>query len=477
MTRQTIVIIGGGVAGSLLAVQLTRLPGGPHPLDVVVVEPRERLGPGTAYTNDRPEWLLNVRSGGLSAFPEEPNHFVAWLQRQGLADCPNGFCPRQVYGRYIESLVQAALDHPAINGVRLQWLNARAVDARPLPDGLLTRVALDNGQQLEAHMVVLALGNFAPSMPVHPDTGYRHHPHFHANPWTPGALRSIGPDDSVMLIGTGLTSVDVLMALQADGHRGPILAVSRHGRWPVAHTPAPVVPYPNYFATDLAGLQSVGEVLRAVRRRVRQAAAEGYDWRAVIDAIRPNLGHIWASWSLPEQQRFMRHLATLWSTLRHRNPPQNAAVLEEMLRSGRLQVHKGRLRHIEPRPNNQLAVQLRHGHSHHSLTADHVVLCTGPLMDYQRLADPLITSLRQGGQLVPDAMRLGIRTDADGALLSADGVASSTFFTLGPSLRPMWFESTAVPELRKQAADLAKVLAERLAGGREHQSAPLRQVL
>ncbi|GAB2966798.1 FAD/NAD(P)-binding protein [Hymenobacter coalescens] len=476
MSRRSIVIIGGGVAGSLLALQLTRLPGGPWPLDVTIVEPRPHLGPGTAYSNDRPEWLLNVRSSGLSAFPDEPNHFVEWLSRRGIGDCPHGFCSRQTYGRYIESLLEPALANPTANDVRLQWLQTRAVAAQPSLNGGPVRVELENGQQLPADTLVLALGNFPPAMPVRPDTSYAQHPRFHANPWAPGALRGIGPDDSVLLVGTGLTAVDVLMALRADQHRGPLLAVSRHGRWPAAHAPQPVVPYPNYYASHVAGHHTVAEVLRVVRQQLALGAAEGFDWRAVLDALRPDLGHIWASWPLAEQQRFMRHLATLWSTMRHRNPPQNAAVLTELLTSGRLQVHKGRVQHLAPHGPAQLAVQVRHHRAHRTLVADHVVLCTGPLMDYQQLNDPLVASLRRAGLLTADAMRLGIAADATGALRNAAGGTSEYLFTLGPSLRPLWFESTAVPELRKQAADLATVLARRHAGNSAPSTSTVQQL-
>lgn len=466
MTRRSIVIIGGGVAGSLLALQLTRLPGGPWPLDVTVVEPRPRLGPGTAYATERPEWLLNVRSAGLSALPNEPDHFAQWLQHAGLADCPNGFCSRQTYGRYLETLLEPALAAPAANGVRLRWLNTRAVAAEPLSGpGPALRVRLADATSLDAHTVVLALGNFAPAPPVQPAADYAQHPRFHANPWLPGALRRIGPDDSVLLIGTGLTALDVLVALRADGHRGPLQAVSRHGHWPAPHTPAPVTPYPSYYATHLAGLRTVNEVLRVVRQQVSQAEATGYNWRAVLDALRPDLGRIWAAWPLAERRRFLRHLATRWSNLRHRNPPRNAAVLEELLSSGRLQVQHGRVRQIQPRGDAQLAVRLTRHYVSTELTADHVVLCTGPQLDYAQLDDPLVLSLRQAGLLLPDALHLGISTTAEGALLAASGAASDCLFTLGASLRPLWFESTAVPELRQQAATLAALLGQRLANG------------
>lgn len=459
--RRSIVIIGGGVAGSLLALQLTRLPGGPWPLDVTIVEPRARLGPGTAYDNDRPEWLLNVRSAGLSALPDEPSHFVDWLRQQDLAEGPHGFCSRQTYGRYLESLLEPALAAPAANGVRLQWRRTRARAAEPLSPGPgpALRVELAEGAPLDAHTLVLALGNFPPALPVLPAEGYQHHPHFCANPWRPGALRGIAPTSSVLLIGTGLTTLDVLVALHADGHRGPLLAVSRHGRWPAPHLPAPGVPYPSYYGSELAGRRTVAEVLRVVRRQVVQGEAAGFNWRAVLDALRPDLGRIWAAWPRAEQQRFLRHLSSRWANLRHRNPPQNAAVLEELLGSGRLQVQRGRVSGMEAQGPDRLAVQLQHGRHRSWHPADHVVLCTGPQLDYARLDDPLVLGLRQAGLLVPDALHLGISTNAQGALLDAAGQASSCLFTLGPSLRPQWFESTAVPELRQQAADLAVVLA------------------
>ncbi|RTQ46597.1 FAD-dependent oxidoreductase [Hymenobacter gummosus] len=463
MTRRNIVIIGGGVAGSLLALQLTRLPGGPWPLDVSIVEPRPRLGPGTAYGTERPEWLLNVRSGGLSALPEQPTHFADWLQRRGLPDCPHGFCSRQTYGRYLESLLEPLLAAPAPNGVRLRWHHTRALAAQPLPGpGPALRVQLADDTSLNAHTLVLALGNFPPALPVRPATDYQLHPRFHANPWVPGALRGIAPDASVLLIGTGLTALDVLVALRADGHRGPLLAVSRHGQWPAAHTPAPAAPYPNFYATHLAGLHTVGAVLRVVRQQVARGAAEGYNWRAVLDALRPDLGRIWAGWPPEEQRRFMRHLATRWGNLRHRNPPQNAAVLAELLSSGRLQVHHGRVRQIQPRGDNQLAVRLTRHYVSTELTADHVVLCTGPQLDYAQLDEPLVQQLRQAGLLRSDALHLGLATTPEGALLDAAGAASAHLFTLGPSLRPQWYESTAVPELRQQAANLAALL------GRQH---------
>ncbi|WBA43767.1 FAD/NAD(P)-binding protein [Hymenobacter canadensis] len=458
MQQPTITILGGGFSGSMVALQLARQPGAWHGGTVHLVEPRPVPGPGLAYTARRPEYLLNVRAAALSAFPDQPTHFTDWLQANGLA-CEQSFCSRQTYGRYLQELVAGLLAGPAANGLQFEWHPQAATAAEMSPDGRRATVHLPDGTALISDAVVLALGNFPPLSPAGPGA-YLTHPNFHGNPWAAGALRTIGLDEEVLLIGSGLTAVDVLLGLRADGHRAPVTIVSRHQRWPVVHGPA-TAPYPSFYHTDLQDLASVGAVLATVRRRIRQAAAQGHDWRPVFDSLRPHLGQIWAAWPPAEQARFLRHLASLWAVLRHRSPPQNDAIMRDMLATGQARMHLGRVRGISVADNHDLLVHTQHQHTESVLRTQHVVSCTGPLLDYSRISDPLVVSLRDAGQLVPDALRLGIQTDARGALLNRHGQPSQVLFTLGPSRRPAYFESTAVPELREQAVALARELASR----------------
>jgi uncharacterized NAD(P)/FAD-binding protein YdhS len=195
---------------------------------------------------------------------------------------------------------------------------------------------------------------------------------------------------------------------------------------------------------------------------LRAAAAQGIDWRPVMDSLRPDLGRIWAAWPLQEQRRFLRHLAGLWAVTRHRSPPRNAAAVETLTAAGLVQLHVGTVREIVP-DGNALRVRVRPHDTRGSWhIAQHVVCCAGPLLDYGRIAEPLVMSLRDAGHLSADSLRLGLLTDAHGALRGADGVVSTTLFTLGPSRRPAYFESTAVPELRLQAVELAAELARRI---------------
>ncbi|GGG56737.1 hydroxyacylglutathione hydrolase [Hymenobacter glacieicola] len=426
-----------------------------------MVEPRPVPGPGLAYTAHRPEYLLNVRCEHLSAFPEQPEHFVNWLRVTQTESCHFSFCSRQSYGRYLQQLISQVLEWPSSNGIRCQWHNQAAKSIRVLPGGRSAVVALSTGTEIHSDYVVMALGNFPPPPPTRHDLRYLRHPTYHGNPWTPGTLRSIGLDETVLLIGTGLTAIDVLLGLRADGHRGQITVVSGHGRWPAAH-PEQEATYPSFYEAELAGRTRVAEVLRAIRRHVQLAQQQGISWQAVIDSLRPDLGRIWAAWPQPEQARFLRHVAGIWSVVRHRSPPQNAAAVQEMLDFGLVRLEQGRVQAIEPDADDLVVTVRKAQQPARQLVARHVITCTGPLLDYSRVEDAVVAGLRNEGHLVPDGLRLGIQTDEHGALLTAQGQASAVLFTLGPSRRPANFESTAVPELRKQAVALAQELGRRL---------------
>jgi uncharacterized NAD(P)/FAD-binding protein YdhS len=455
-----ITIIGGGFAGTALALHLTRQPG-PLPVEVTLVEPRPLLGPGLAYSAPWPELLLNVRPSNLSVYADEPAHFAQWLARQpeSAGGVPE-FAPRTTYGRYLTEELATARAAPAPNGVRLRHQATSALAAPLLPDGRRA-VRLADGGTLASHATVLALGNFPPPPPTGPDHRYLHHPGYHADPWATGTLARIGPDEPVLLIGAGLTAVDMLLALRARGHRALVQVVGRRGHWPAAHGPAGGPAYPNFYP-ELAAEPSAAAALRRIRQHVAQAATQGIGWRAVIDALRLDLGRIWAGWPVAEQAQFLRHLAGRWSQVRHRMAPSGAAMLAELTASGQLQTVPGRAAAIIP-DQDVLRVKISQpGQPPQWLTAPHVVCCAGPLLDYSRIAAPLVQQLRADGCLTPDALRLGISTDATGALLDPDGQPSAGgLYTLGASRRPAYFESTAVPELRQQATALAEVLAQR----------------
>jgi uncharacterized NAD(P)/FAD-binding protein YdhS len=79
--RRTIAIVGDGASGTMAAMNLLREAQAPRA--IVIVEPRERLGRGVAYSTTYREHLLNVPARGMSAFPDSPSHFLEWLDASG----------------------------------------------------------------------------------------------------------------------------------------------------------------------------------------------------------------------------------------------------------------------------------------------------------------------------------------------------------------------------------------------------------
>jgi uncharacterized NAD(P)/FAD-binding protein YdhS len=80
--------------------------------------------------------------------------------------------------------------------------------------------------------------------------------------------------------------------------------------------------------------------------------------------------------------------------------------------------------------------------------------------DWRRVARPLPQQLFQRGLIQPGPLALGIAAHASGALLDAQGRVSQRLFAMGPPLRGMWWESTAVTDVALQAKALAAQLAQ-----------------
>jgi len=107
--RTTVAIVGGGCAGALTAVALLRAAR--RPIDVVIVEPRARLGEGVAYSTEDERHVLNVPAGRHSARSDDPEGFHRWASRERPGSTPEDFHPRGAYGRYLRSELAAALEY------------------------------------------------------------------------------------------------------------------------------------------------------------------------------------------------------------------------------------------------------------------------------------------------------------------------------------------------------------------------------
>jgi uncharacterized NAD(P)/FAD-binding protein YdhS len=417
----SVAIIGGGASGVLTAVHLLRTA--PGPMRMVMIEPRAELGEGIAYSTTDLGHLLNVRAGCLSALPDEPDNFTAWVRQYTMAD-DQSFLPRAWYGKYLRSLLG-----------RVEHIRARAVQISPRGAGV--QAVLSDGTRHTVDRVVLASGS-SPS--VWPEGLGGDARWWIEDPWVPGVLAGLDRDEPVLLVGTGLTAVDVALSLQVAGHR-QILATSRHGLLPRAHPPKPPAP--------LLVLPPSRPTARSLLAWARSTTDEVGDWRPVVDALRPHTNEVWGAMTIGERTRLLRHVYRRWEVLRHRMPPSVAEHIEAMRAAGQLTIVPGGVlsAHSTGRGVEVTLADRR-------LRVGAVVNCTGPATDVRRSRDPLVRRLLSSRLARPAPLFLGIDTDDRGCMRDTN----DALWVVGPLRRGGRWESTAIPEIRMQAADLSRSL-------------------
>lgn len=457
---KTIIVIGAGFCGTAVAVQLLRRAGA-EPTRVLLLNRSGLMARGVAYGTRTESHVLNVPAGRMSALPHDSGGFLRYAQGRDARVTGASFVPRRWFGDYLEDLLAKAA-HQAAPDVRFRAMVGDVIGIS-IVDGQ-GQVELASGECIVADRVVLALGNFAPADPPLADSSFFTSPRYVRDPWRPDALWGVAADHPVLLVGTGLTMLDVLLDLKSRGHHAPIYALSRRGLLPQAHRTLEEPPqYRGQLAERLAAQPNVRKALALLRRELREAAAQGIDWRDVIGGLRKATPAIWARWPEAERRRFMRHARPHWEIHRHRCAPEQNSALCEELATGRLRVLTGRLTGCEDDNYGVTAQwQTRTSQQLKSLRVGSVINCTGPASDTRRLREPLLLSLAASGLLRRDALGLGLDTDDRYALLDRHGKPSPVLHYIGPFLKARWWEATAVPELAEHSARLAGGLMESL---------------
>ena len=418
MSRR-IIIVGGGAAGTLVAAHLARLA--VRTTEIVVIEPRLRLGEGVAYSTMSDRHLLNVPAGGMSAFTDDAQHFARWSSVN-----VDSFVPRHTYARYLRETLESQIKANPNVSLRHVQQPARRITTSPL--------GVTAGEEdVQGDAVVIALGNSAPTCPdwVHAVDASR----VVRDPWETGALERIPSGARVLCVGTGLTFVDVAITLAARSCS--VTAISRHGLLPTVHATDGTVPTVStstvLVPTVPTSLSKPSDVTRWLRLQP--------DWRAAFAAIRPETQQLWRSFGDAEQRQFLRHARRYWDVHRHRMAPEVARLLDDHIARGSVRIRRGS------------AQDLAESHEF-----DFVVLCTGP-DDTAALSRPPLSSLVAVGQARPGPHGMGVDTDADtGQLLSASGELVPGTYAIGPLRRGTLWESTAIPEIRSEARRLAALL-------------------
>jgi uncharacterized NAD(P)/FAD-binding protein YdhS/predicted metal-dependent enzyme (double-stranded beta helix superfamily) len=463
----TIVVVGGGFSGAITAAQIVRAAHAAGPrVKVVVVERRGAVGEGVAYGTREIVHLLNVPAGRMSAWPDNPDDFVRWASGRHGPQRPDAFLPRLWYGQYVrESLVAAAEAAKPLGELAVLYDEVRRVARRP-DGGWL--VHLERGLSLPAAGVVLAVGHRPPSDPIGRRwSGPR--TRFIGDPWRPFAMSIVEPEDSVVILGAGLTAIDAVLSLAHPERRGPITILSRRGLLPHAHAATPPATYDwQPLVTELSqangGVRALA-LLRGFRKALAAQSAAGRDWRGVVDGLRPHTAKLWSGMPAGERRRFLARLQPFWEIHRHRMALGIAERFGDLRDCDWVRRAAGRIVSVQAEADAvQVLVAERGTGKLLEIDADWVVNCTGPTPSNTAAANPAIGSLLVDGWLLPDELGLGVETDAAGQPLAADGSAVADLFVVGTLRKPALWESTAVPELRVQAAEAARLAVALLQG-------------
>ena len=430
----SVAIVGAGFSGTMLAAELAR-----RGITSVLFEGAGREGRGTAFSTTEPAHLLNVPAAKMSASADDPEHFQRVVEAAGGTG--KDFAERRAFGRYLRGI----LDEAAASGL-VKVVQARALSARR--EGTGWRIAVEGGGEDAANMLALAHGNQPPE-PLRgtEELGSR----FINNPWIAESAKAIArvadSNGDVLIVGTGLTMVDMVLSLDAAGHRGRIVALSRRGQIPRSHAdfePAPI-------ELEELPLSNVGALWRWQRRRAGEVG-----WRAAVDSWRPHSHAIWRSLDAGERRRFLRHARPWWDVHRHRIAPQVAAQIAGMVGEGRLEVVAGRIGStcdIDGGIEVEIARRGRPTGDVRTFAA--MFNCTGPLGAVGRTRDPLLKQMLDERLVAADEMGMGLAVD-DGSR------AGERVWALGPLTKGAYWEIVAVPDIREQAAAVAEAIAMEL---------------
>jgi len=441
--RLSVLVVGGGASGVLLAAHLLRDKDAD--VRVTLIERREQVGRGVAYSARQWDHLLNVAAPGMSAFSDDPDHFWRWLRaRNPVADGERFvFVPRRIYGDYLADVLKSFDDG---EDGRLQIVHEECTGLHISEAGV--EASLANGTSLVGHVTVLAVGHeenparakgIAVRVGSDADTPL---------PW----------DAPVMILGSGLSMVDTWLSLAQADHRGPITVVSRHGLLPKSHKQVDKI---ELDAADVPFGTDLHYFTAWFRDITGDVIAKGGDWRSVVDALRPFNQRIWQNWSEVSRRRFLQHLRPFWNIHRHRLPPELHERLRAAVTSGQVRLVAGKFMDVERigesvrasvRPKGQVGID------HYDVAR--VYDCGGVSVDVEHSSNPVVQGLIGHGHARPDRLHIGLDVTRDCQVVDRTGRPSSRLFAIGPLTRGTFFEIEAIPDIRVQCAGLADRLLD-----------------
>ena len=436
---------------------------------MLVVEKSGTVGPGLAYATPHPGHLINMPAATMGL--GDAGDFDRW--RTGEQEPEDRYPARSVYGRYLISRGAGVLASLAL---RVRLVTDEVVAITDADHG--SRLRLASGCVHAVDQTVLALGALPPTN--FPDLDGT--PGYFGSPWPPHKLLAIDRNDGVVVLGSSLTAVDAVRTLVAQGHRGPITFLSRHGLLPRVQG----MPSAYRVGVEMRGkllrlldgcelrwdqvldvladeITGEGEPVpwhqarplgaRAYLQREIEAARTGRTrWQAILASTSDVVELLWNAMPIEERLRFDRDLRSLWMSIRHAMPLPNALYLEALLGTGQLRVVSG--------GDVTVTYDDRNGRfevcaGRHRASSRWVVNCTGAGHDLAAASSPLLRQLLDTGRIVSHPCG-GVAVTFDTFRpIECGGTPSGRLFAVGPLTRGVHFYTHAVDRNSAHAGRVA----------------------
>ncbi|MDT8411746.1 MAG: FAD/NAD(P)-binding protein [Vicingaceae bacterium] len=452
-------IIGAGFSGIMTAVQLINKS--TKPCEILLIEKDKNIG-GAAYNPYSDKHLLNVSTNKMSAFPDNPDHFLGWVMQQDefiekdKTLIANAYLPRKLYGEYLKEIWKEAKKLAEEKAIKISFINA-AISELDLIENSIA-LLLENGTKLIVDQCVIATGNHIPRNRKIENMDFYQSPNYFQNPWKRASVQNVNNDLPVLIIGNGLTMVDTVFGLLEQGFKGSIYSISPNGFNILPHRHGGL--QYSKLVEELSDNMTLYDLTKLVIKHIKAVREYGVSAEPVINSLRPYTQKIWQSFSDREKEIFMARLRHLWGVARHRLPMHSHDKIQQLRIDGKLHIHSGKIINIKE-TNKGIEVHYfnKKENKQSSIMVSRVINCTGPNTDLTKQKDNFLKKCLQKGIVNQDGLKLGISANIKTfQILDTNGNIHSNLFTLGSNLSGELWESTAVNELRGQTEKLAGVL-------------------
>lgn len=460
--KKKVGIIGFGFTGTMLASHL--IDKSDFPFELIIVDKLENFNVGVAFKTYSNEHILNVVAGKMSAYKDDPSHFVKWLgetrwiEAEGI-DIKDRFLSRNVYGKYIQSIWEKSENEAIVKNIKIKTFHD-LVDSFDLEKDGSTTIFLKQGEIISVDYCIIATGNNSPlNLEIGNASFYRNENYFQ-NPWNKEVVENLRDDHPVLIIGNGLSMIDTLLGLLEKQYKGKIISISPNGN---GLRFIPNIPNDSEYlelTNELDSEIDLLSVIKLLKKHFLKNSDSEITKRLIIDSLRPHAKRIWRGFNNRDKQIFLRYFKSIWNYLRHRVPLDVYRKINQLHDEKRLEIKSGKiLDFIENDSFIEVKYFDKKNGKEETINVSRVINCTGPGADFMKYEENILKKAKEKGYLSQDDLKLGIKTNIENYRI-INSFEANNLFTLGINLKGEIFESTAVAELRAQAEQCANEIVK-----------------